>query len=341
MRNEVFQNANKVLRGKFRMNKAAGLDTRKPKSAILPEDLDKLYNTYFKNGLSVSNSQILQEKVFFDLIYHTGRRGKEGLRALMKDSFVLKETPNGGQYIELSFNPVRKKNQGDEASSSYAFHNEKPIILEQEDNFNCPVNSFKHYCNMLHPNLKDFWQRPNKIRTGFDSAPLGKNTLGTMMKEISKKAELSRVYTNHEIRSTTATAMHRSDFSLKEMQNVTKHKNIQSLERYVSGPTLKDKEKYSTALYQYATSKKRPLEIEEAEKPPMKVAKILDKYNAGTIQELPEEVQPEVQVAVQNEAQEVVGANFVQNNQNQVKQAPVMFGGATFKNCQITLNIPK
>lgn len=343
MRNDAFQNANKVFKGKLCLNKEAGLDTSKPKSTILQQDLDKLYNVYFKKGLSKSNTQVLQEKGFFDLIYHTGRRGKEGLRALMKDSFLLKETPEGRKYIEESFNPVTKKNQGDKTSSSYGFHNEKPIILEQKENFNCPVNSFIHYMDKLHPNLKDFWQRSNKTRTGYDSAPLGKNTLGTLMKEISRKAELSQIYTNHEIRSTTATAMHKSKFNLKEIQNVTKHKNIQSLDRYVSGPTLEEKEKYSTALYQYATSKKRQLEDGQPtnEEPPLKVSKILEKYNADQLEppEIPEEAH---QVAVQDKnPNDVIRANFVQNNQNQVKQAPVMFGGATFNNCNITLNLPK
>lgn len=286
------------------------------------------------------NSQILQEKVFFDLIYHTGRRGKEGLRSLTKSSFNLKQTPEGREYIELAFNPVTKKNQGDELGSANNFHNDKPIILEQEDNFVCPVNSFKHYCNMLNKNLADFWQRPNKAKNGYDAAPLGKNTLGTLMKSISKKAGLSRIYTNHKIRSTTATAMHKSKFNLKEIQNVTKHKNIQSLDRYISGPTLEEKEKYSTALYSYATKKKRPIEEpDENDEPQLKMAKIKE-VELETVQAiLP---QAENQVAVQEEVQPAA-TNFVQNNQNtnQVKQAPIMFGGATFNNCQITLNIPK
>ena len=61
-----------------------------------------------------------------------------------------------------------------------------------------------------------------------------------MMSEISKKANLSKIYTNHQIHKTTVTAMHRSGYSLKEI-NVTKHKNLDSLKHYVDGPTYEDK----------------------------------------------------------------------------------------------------
>ena len=69
--------------------------------------------------------------------------------------------------------------------------------------------------------------------TAFDKKPIEKNSLGSMMATISKTASLSKQYTKHCIRKTTATGMKRQGFDLKEIANVTKHKNLQSLENYI------------------------------------------------------------------------------------------------------------
>ena len=73
-----------------------------------------------------------------------------------------------------------------------------------------------------------------------------------MMKDISEDAKLSRIYTNHCIRKTTATALKRQGFDLTEIQNVTKHKNLDSLKYYISGPTYKEKRNYNGAVLNYA-----------------------------------------------------------------------------------------
>lgn len=131
--------------------------------------------------------------MFFDIQYHTGCRGKEGLRALTKESFIVKEAADGTEYIEMTFNEATKKNQGDESSTAYGkLHNDHPVIVEQPDNYKCPVNSFKHYLQRLNPNITAFFQRVNKKKNGFEAQPLGKNQLGLMMQKISTAAALSR-----------------------------------------------------------------------------------------------------------------------------------------------------
>ena len=75
--------------------------------------------------------------------------------------------------------------------------------------------------------------------------------LSEMMKIISKDAHLSKIYTNHCIRKTTVTALKRQGFDLNEIQNVTKHKNLELLKHYLDSPTHEDKEKYVNALHNY------------------------------------------------------------------------------------------
>ena len=63
----------------------------------------KLYNNYFIPGLANGNTEILLHKVFFNIVYFTGTRGKEGLRSLRKDSFAIKKAATGKEYIENNF----------------------------------------------------------------------------------------------------------------------------------------------------------------------------------------------------------------------------------------------
>ena len=83
--------------------------------------------------------------MFCDILYYTGRHGKAGLRALRKNSFVIKTSAEDREYIEITFNQVSKKNQGDQTSiKKNTIHNERHIIAAQPDEpAHCPVNSFK------------------------------------------------------------------------------------------------------------------------------------------------------------------------------------------------------
>ena len=135
----------------------------------------------------------------------------------------IKIGSDGLDYIELTFNEKTKKNQGDQNSSGQdALHNDHHIISTQPGNILCQVKSFKTYTSLLHPNSDVFFQYSSKDKKSYDNKPIGKNSLATMMKEISTDTKLIRIYTNHCIRKTTATAMKRQGFDLNEIQNFTK-----------------------------------------------------------------------------------------------------------------------
>ena len=253
MQNDIFQNANQVFKGQLRRNKNEGKDKSSQRTDIAQEDLDKFYDSYFTLGLSDANTEVLMHKVFFDIMYYTGRRAKEGLRNLTKNSFDLKRSPDGTEYIEISFNETTKKNQGDGTSSAAeSLHNNHSVIFEQEGDVRWPVNSFKHYMENLNEKCDAFFQYPDADHKGFDNKPVRKNALGSLVKVISEKAKLSKIYTNHCIRKITATGMHKQGYSLKEIANVTKHKNLQSLEHYIGRPNHQDKQCYSDSLFKYS-----------------------------------------------------------------------------------------
>ena len=90
----------------------------------------------------------------------------------------------------------------------------------------CPVSNFEKYLQHLNPKCKSLCQKPKdwkQVAKSMDPAvwycnvPLGSNTLHEYMSRMSHSANLSRVYTNHSIRATGCTFLHRTNFSPKQI----------------------------------------------------------------------------------------------------------------------------
>ena len=248
--------------------------------------MEKLFNEYFKNGLENDNTEVLMHKVFLDVMYYTGRRGKEGLQEHSKTSFDVKIGPDKKEFMQINFNEKTKKNQGNSTSTAVnTLHNDRHFISEIEGPL-CPVKSFTKYLSLLHTEQSAFFQYPSKDNRGYTMMCIGTNSLGSMMSEISRKAQLSKKYTNHQIRKTTVTAMHCSGYSLHEISNVTKHKNLDSLKHYIDWPTHFEREVYNEAMFQYANSPAPPkwkilqLEIDQVQP---KTAKMPEETNSRAI----------------------------------------------------------
>ena len=84
-----------------------------------------------------------------------------------------------------------------------------------------------------------------------------KNTLGEMMKNISRSAGFSRVYANHCVRVTVVTELKEQGFSNDEIASVTGHKSSDSVSVYHRRRRDLEKKKLSDALNQGFTSTKR------------------------------------------------------------------------------------
>ena len=153
MQDQEFLQANRVFTGRMQDNKEKGLDVSKPRIPIEKEDLEKLFNVYFLPGLHKGDTEVLLHKTFFDIIYYTGRHGKEGLRNLCKSSFVVKTASDGVEYIQMTFNEKTKKNQGESTSATVdALHNDHNIISAQNGDL-CPVKTFKRYMSLLNKDV--------------------------------------------------------------------------------------------------------------------------------------------------------------------------------------------
>ena len=104
----------------------------------------------------------------------------------------------------------------------------------------CPVRAFELYLSKLNPSLDLLWQRSKALDNfnGSDSvwycnALLGKNTLGSLMKTISVEYKLSKVYTNHYIRSTAVSVLdNNNNFEVPHIMQVSGHKSETSIRSY-------------------------------------------------------------------------------------------------------------
>lgn len=373
MHHDAFQNANSVFSGVLRDNKEQGYDKSKPKTSIAPADLDKLYDEYFIPGLAANNVTILQQKVFFDLVYYTARRGKEGLRQLRKDWFVIKNTAEGQEYVEIIVNETTKKNQGDNCSTRINnVHNDENIMFAQPGSERCPLASFKQYISLLSDKIPWLFQKPNVRKNKFDAQPVGKHPLNNMMATISESAGLSKRYTNHNIRRTSGNAMQKGGAAAPRIAHHLRQKNIQSMMHYLDMPTIEEKQENAQLLFNYTHKEGPPpqpaiaaapvqpnlLQHESHHTDPAKEAPIVQvnkenvapenalipfeavlNENLGDQQNLPVVIPSTVSAPVPLQQAIPPSNNHVVTNQ--LRQAPVMFQGATFQNCTINLNVPQ
>ena len=241
-----YMKSNQVFNGMLRKIKLNGKDITTHKAAISDEDWQKLSES---DVLTTSTPQGLQKKVFMDIMLHFGRRGREGLCELRKDSFVIIEDENGTKYIEPAYNEMEKTKQGVDAREE----GKQCVMTAAPGDSTCPIASFEKLISLLNPNCPYLFTRPKSQYTEhgpwYTCQKMGKNMIGNMMKRISEEAGLSQLYTNHCLRASTATILARSGLQDREIVKVTGHKNTDSVKHYVNAPTIGKQKAVSSLLH--------------------------------------------------------------------------------------------
>ena len=179
-----------------------------------------------------ASPQSLQDKVQFDIRFYFVRRANENIDKFTKKTFILELDANTGiRYIKKNIDEQTKNHQLDTEMINAS-------MPELPNSDRCPVNNFLTYLSKLHPRCEYLWQQPKKIEDALHSeiwykpAKIGPNPLSGYMSRISHDADLSKVYTNHSIRSTATTFLGRANFSPKQIMSVTGHRSLNSLAVY-------------------------------------------------------------------------------------------------------------
>ena len=183
----------------------------------------------------LDDPETLMHKVLKDIVFYTGRRGREGLRKLTVNSFREKTNEQGHKYMVLTHNETKQKKQGDESGSRLHNSEHRPVIMQQSHLPRCPVLSYEKHLSHLKPSVKHLFQQPKRrVNPNFDQVwyektLVGQRTIGDFLKMISTRFKCSKIYTNHCLRHTMASTMKKAGFNIHQFVYVTDHSNYQSL----------------------------------------------------------------------------------------------------------------
>lgn len=205
-RNQLFQNSNKILDAKLRINRRAGKYSVQRKPVIVASDLEKLRTSPF---LSMTTPAGLLRRTWFYISLYWCRCGREGQRDLRRESFTFTQDASGREFAVITNGEASKFHpSGVNSKSSTEGETRLYSTGVHDDAF----ASLKFYVSKLNPCCTAFFQQPRQSVTNDDavwysSRPLGVNRLGEMMKTISAGAKLSQIYTNHSVRTTGITML--------------------------------------------------------------------------------------------------------------------------------------
>ena len=244
MRDRDFRGSNQVLTGLIKGLKREGKDKSTHKEPVTDADLEKLYTSEL---FSEDSPRTLQNKVMFDILAQFGRRGREGLNQLKKQSFAITTDSQGHRYVKMTYNEADKTHHGIDNREK----TKEPRMYETNGP-SCPLRSFEKYMSKLNPNRENLFQRPlQKFQPNdeiwYADQAVGVNAISGFMARMSKEAQLSRRYTNHCVRAYVSTTLHNKGFSNAAIMSVTGHRNESSLTHYIK-PTDDERHQISKAL---------------------------------------------------------------------------------------------
>ena len=203
LKDAAFLHSNQVLKGMFKTLTEQGLTMVNHFKHIEKEDMNKLINT---GVIGTDNPRSLLNLVWLSIAFQFGKRGRESYRGMTKSTFIRGIDAAGLHYYEYGVCEKQKNHSGKNLATT---HVPQGRMYERKGDPLCPVSAMDKYLSHLHPDLDSLWQTPNS-RYDFNenkwyiNSPIGENTLANMMKNMSKAAGLTKVYTNHCTRDTVS-----------------------------------------------------------------------------------------------------------------------------------------
>ncbi|KAM4670831.1 activating transcription factor 7-interacting protein 1 isoform 5-T9 [Amazona ochrocephala] len=226
MKDKEFASANMVFVSVLKMLRMQGKDETHHHPPIAAEDLRKIKES---GVLGLHSPLALVNKVWFDLQLHFAKRGREILRDLAPDAFVVEKDKNGRRYAMFRC-PGKNGEDPHKMGKMY----------DMPGDPNCPVFSLELYLSKLPPEPPAFYLHPLKLTSEqmqeqpvwYKREPMGVNYLGTMMPRISVAARLSQRYTNHSLRTTTIQLLCEAGLGPREIMAVTGHRSESAIRHY-------------------------------------------------------------------------------------------------------------
>lgn len=207
-----------------------GVDIKSTSVFTLDEE-NKLWSS---NTIGIDTPKQLQRAVF----YYIGKcyciRGGEEQRKLCPSQFVRSSDPDCYTYMEHGSKNITgglaQLKQDNKRVPCYAVPGSIPrCLVYLLDLYLGKLPLYAFQANVLYCRPKK--DTPNGESAWYDSVPVGKNTLGTMVRDMCAEAGIEKK-TNHSLRATGATAMFSASIPEKIIQNSTGHRTLESLRKY-------------------------------------------------------------------------------------------------------------
>ena len=218
--------------------------------SIEKEDLMKMQK-YFDRESPVK----LQQEAWFSIVYHFAFRGREVIRVLNKKSISFDKDASGKKFAFINQTYLSKNVKASLSSKEFENLSQArmyaiPVPEKQE---HCPVKCLELYLEKMTDDCENLFPMPLKLSNDnpcwySSKRPLGKNSIGNMMKEISKNAHLNIIYSNHCVRVTVVNNLRNQGLTSNDIAAVTGHKNVNSVDRYVRRKTDSEKRNVSQML---------------------------------------------------------------------------------------------
>ena len=215
----------------YRELRSQGIGTEINRTPIFTmEEEEKLWDTGVFN---INDPVGLQRAVFFYIGKRFCIRGGEEQRKLGPSQLKRSSDPDCYMYIEHG-----SKNRSGGLEQLKVDNKCVPCYAVPEQSPRCLVYLLDLYFDKLP--LFAFqndvlYCRPKKCSssspTWYEGAPVGKNKLGNMVKEMCLEAGIESK-TNHSLRATGATSLFRSNVPEKIIQSVTGHRSLEALRKY-------------------------------------------------------------------------------------------------------------
>ena len=228
---DEFQELKYTLDNLMKMRAADGLGLKVRKAEVLTfTDEDLLWSL----GLLGSHSpQVLLNTIVFQLgLTCALRAGKEhrSLRSIpFKSQFEILYNSSGSTFLRYTEDFGLKTNKG---GLKHRKLDVKSVDVFQHSSIErCPVRLFLKYLSLLPRNRihKELYLQPKKKFTAncwFLDKPVGVNTLRDVVKTVCGIAKLPGYYTNHSLRSSSATRMYHNGVDEQVIQEITGHRSM-------------------------------------------------------------------------------------------------------------------
>ena len=239
-----------MLSAKLKELKKKGKENVVHKEPISSEDL-----VLFKTGpvLQLTNPLSLFRNVWFHVVLYWCRRGSEGQRELSITSYKFVTDERGNRYVTMAHDELSKNHPGGINDKPT---NEKLARMYETKSETDGYKALKMYLSKTNPKCSALFQQPRRgwkeenagDSCWYENRALGINSLASMMKQISKEAHLSQVYTNHCVRATAITVWGDGGFCDVQICHISAHKDPKNLQNYHHRPSRRQLRTCSNVL---------------------------------------------------------------------------------------------